>query len=136
MTRRLLPTLTSVFLALHTVLGCCWHHSHACAQECTAPCSVESADAHVGHCAAECGTASCGEHQHHGRHECQGHRCVFLHLAGRSSHGLSLQSHLAAVSCVSGGERPIQVAGDERYFAIDALMPPLRLHLAHQVLLL
>jgi hypothetical protein len=134
MSHRLLSTLTSVILALHTVLGCCCHHAHGCVQECATPCSVESADTHVGHCAAECG-AACGDHQHHGRHECQGHRCVLLNLAGRSSHSLSFQSHLAVVSCLSGGERPIRITGAP-YYAIDALLPPLRLHLAHQVLLL
>ena len=136
MTRRLFPILTSVFLALHTVLGCCWHHAHACTTECSGRSSLESHDAHADPCGDECGTAGGDEHQHHGWHECQGRTCVFLDLGGRNAHGSAIQLQVPAVSCLPCGELPVCVFATESFFATDALLPPLRLHLAHHVLLL
>ncbi len=125
----------SLLVALHTVLGCCWHHAHACTGDSDKACSVASpaaqADSH-----GSGWNMGGGDQQHHGRHECQGLRCVFLNLGCRTSHVLSLQPHLAAISSVPHGKLPIHVAADGPYFAVDDLSPPLRLHLAHQVLLL
>jgi hypothetical protein len=133
----LLSTTMSVFLVLHTVLGCCWHHAHACTQECATTCSVESPDAHEeAACDHDYASSQDDGHQHHSQHDCQGQRCIFLHLAGRGLHGLSLQPQLAIVCCLPQSERPLDVAANGSYFATDALLPPLRLHLAHHVLLL
>jgi hypothetical protein len=132
MTYRFLSILTSTFLALHTVLGCCWHHAHA--SECGNACSVESPDADAGHCGDACGSSGCADHPHQERHACQENACVFINLAGRGSQGPLLAAAMPVV-CPSCGELPLHAACGT-FFAIDALLPPLRLHLAHRVLLL
>jgi hypothetical protein len=135
MMHRLVSTLMSLFLALHTVLGCCWHHAHACTDECDKACAVESPAAHVDWHGSGWNTGS-GDQHHHGQHECQGMRCVFVNMGSRTAPSLSLQPHLAAACCLPHRKLPIHVVAGGPYFSPDELLPPLRLHLAHQVLLL
>jgi hypothetical protein len=134
--------VTATLLAMHTVLGCCWHHVHACACErdngllalrvtnigSLDRCEAHRADTHDDGCSSH--------HGHHGRHECQGNTCVFL---GPTKSGPNFPTlrfvppPVACVSCVA----PVAYDGQSRpLLAIDALSPPLRLHLLHRVLLL
>jgi hypothetical protein len=128
--------LMSVVLTLHTVLGCCWHHAHACTQECSTRTAVASPNAPAGECGDECAASDGADHSHHGPHECKGNSCVFLNLAGRSALGSTPHSEVPAVSCLPCVALPIDTAAGASFFAIDALLPPLRLHLAQRVLLL
>jgi hypothetical protein len=127
--------LTAALLAMHTVLGCCWHHDHACGRECKAA-AIESVTAHAGHDADHCVPTGSQPCQNHGPRACQGNKCVFLRTVA-SGTGAAVESDLAPCVCSASGDVPSQTPAALRpLFAGDALLPPLRLHLAHQVLLL
>lgn len=133
-----LSHLTAALLAMHTVLGCCTHHEHACGHECDSAASVESPDdAHTGHGDDACDTADSESHENHGPHDCQGSTCVFVRPAEDGAFSAAFQFDLPSFACVayesSSAHAP---AGSWPHFTADALLPPLRLHLAHQVLLL
>jgi hypothetical protein len=135
MMRSFLSHLMAGLLAMHAVLGCCWHHGHACGRECTRT-VLESADAHADHDADSCGSTDSKPCQNHGPHACQKGQCVFLRTVENGA-GVSLDLNLpslgCAASCDVSSQAPVAV---RPLFAADALLPPLRLHLVHQVLLL
>jgi hypothetical protein len=133
-----LSHLTAGLLAMHAVLGCCWHHAHACERECTQAALESSAPhaAHVDHDADSCDSTNSKPGQNHGPHACQKGKCVFLGTVENRadvSLGLNLSSHVSATFYTVSSQMPAAV---RPLFAADALLPPLRLHLAHQVLLL
>jgi hypothetical protein len=136
MSRGLLPHLTAAILAMHTVLGCCWHHAHACGADCRPTSSVESPATHANHDADQCGEEDSGASESHGQHKCVKGACVFLRLLEDDVAG-ALHHDLPSIFCAQSNAIPPR--GDSAptpYFAAGALLPPLRLHLAHQVLLL
>jgi hypothetical protein len=130
-----LPHLTAALLAAHTLLGCCWHHAHACGRECEPASSVHASDAPEADDAHRCGADNSQSGQHRGLNECRGSSCVFLRTSECELDGD--QFDLPALACLDAGGSPLCAAAVlQPRFAADALLPPLRLHLAHQVLLL
>jgi hypothetical protein len=125
--RNLLSNLTAALLALHTVLGCCWHHEHRCTEACSLAAAAESP------CHCDGPTASSPSHQHHGPHECQGAVCSFVGQIKPLSHDLLSQA--VAMPAIDGVE-VVLPAGWGRFFVRDALMSSPRLHLVHKVLLI
>lgn len=84
------PQLTTLVLLAHSLLGCCWHHAHACADECcptpapTAAACLCNEHQHP-HCQPD--PEDGGQHPDHGPfphqhhdadHACQASRCTFL----------------------------------------------------------
>jgi hypothetical protein len=132
--------VTAGLLALHTVLGCCWHHAHSCTQACAtaATVAVGSVDACQGDRGHGDDTMPCSNDQgHHGRHDCQGSSCVFVNSLGASPQALALQIRTApAALAPDGGPSVRDIAGQRPFYAADALLPPLRRHLVCQVLLI
>ena len=133
-----LSNLTAALLALHTVLGCCWHHTHHGEESVATVGSIGSADSHGCDHAhrAEAPSDSHGQGRH-GGHECQGSTCVLgdsLRVEPRESDA-PLDSLAAAHA---PGERPSMYEEYNRpsFYAPDTLLPPLRLHLICQVLLI
>lgn len=129
-----LSNLTAALLALHTVLGCCWHHAHALAGDHDSATSVESPDCHKDHCTDGCGSSESDNHQ---QHFCQGNTCIFLGPTKWDRH--RLQFDIASVPIASFSDYlPDEIASvrSEPIFEPDALLPPLRLHLLDRVLLL
>jgi hypothetical protein len=135
MLRGLLPHLTAALLALHTVLGCCWHHAHACGQACDSVSHVESPHGDADHGANHCGTEDRGTCPSHGMHECLRGACVFLRL-GENDFDRAVQFDLPFFRVETDVLPLCSAASLSPLFAADDLLPPLRLHLAHQVLLL
>jgi hypothetical protein len=130
--RSLLSHLMAGLLAMHALLGCCWHHTHACGRECTQASFESSAD----HDVDSCHSTNSKPCQNHGPHACQKGKCVFLRTAENGadvSLALHFSSHVCATFYAVSSQTPAAV---RPLFAADALLPPLRLHLAHQVLLL
>jgi len=128
--------LTAVTLAAHTLLGCCWHHGHR-SEQMRSPAAAlsgccEAGDAHGPSPARrDCGT------QHGGRHDCQGSPCMFIGPATQNvspSPAWALQPLVATLppASLSAGSAAIE----RSLLATGALLPPVRLHLAHQVLLI
>ena len=136
LTHGFLSHLTAALLAVHTVLGCCSHHAHACGRECQPVSSVESPDSDASHDAGRCTTQDSDSHQNHGLRDCQGSRCVFFSPA-KGDLNAALQHSLPSCIYAESGDLSLRAAAASRLpLAADALLPPLRLHLAYQVLLL
>ena len=129
-----LSNLTAALLALHTVLGCCWHHAHALAGDQDSAPTVESPAPHKDHHAGGCGSNESEKHQ---RHVCQGNTRIFL--GPTKWDWRRLQLDIAALPIASFSDcrtNGIASVHTESIFEPDALLPPLRLHLLDQVLLL
>jgi hypothetical protein len=130
----LLANVTSALLALHTVLGCCWHHAHCCTEGCAAE-SVALSDS----CKPDLahGDNAAPNHGHHGRHDCRGNACVFLGQTKTNSHKSALEFALPPAMFAPYAEpSACDIVGAQFCFASDALLPPLRLHLVCRVLLI
>ena len=128
--------LTAALLALHTVLGCCWHHAHRCAETYAATVSVASSDSCDRARHANPATDSDGQ-GHHGRHDCQGSTCVFVSPSKANPHKLAFQFDASPAAVVRGNSVSVcRVVGEPPFYPPDALLPPLQLHLANQVLLI
>jgi hypothetical protein len=132
--RKILSNLTAALLALHTVLGCCWHHEHRCTEACSLAGTAESShrcDAH--HSFGDGPTVSSPGHEHHGPHACQGDKCNFVEQTRqRPSDSFSQTVGVPADHC--GAD--VASAGWGPFFDCDPALPPLRLHLIHHVLLI
>ena len=119
---------TTVALAVHSLLGCCWHHD--CAMVASGPPAAAA-------CEAE---HDCGDCRHHGQPHlpaspCQGETCVYVQAAPQSPPTLD-----AAVTAWHLPP-PSRLACDDVLAAAlcddyDGPPTPLRLHLLHQVLLI
>jgi len=130
--------LTAVMLAAHALLGCCWHHGHG-SEQVRGP---VAALASSGHCAAgdahgpspaqhDCGTQR-GE-----RHDCQGSPCMFIGPAIQNISPSAVCALQPLVATLPPASLSADGAAIERsLLATGALLPPVRLHLAHQVLLI
>jgi hypothetical protein len=136
--RAFVSILTAVAFLLHMWLGCCAHHAHAeettCDRHEAADQHADYAHDHPGHetpCQqlpeegdSPCPTEPCSEGE-----------CVFLKVGKLEFDGPAAVAHLPApVSDSLAGLSPAKTRE-----AIDSgglAAPPVRLHLAHQVLLI
>jgi len=131
-----LSHLTAALLALHTVLGCCWHHAHRCTETCEAAESIVAADScdHAHGVGMACDSDG---HAHHGRHDCQGHTCVFMGPTRARTGELTL--HVNTLSAAIASDRASSIGNKvdgQSNDPLDALLPPLRVHLLCTVLLI
>ena len=130
--------LTAALLALHTVLGCCWHHAHGGTADCASTQSTVSVDSCECDHAHGDGTAPDSHQQgHHGQHVCQGGTCVFVSSTKVEPAKADCQLQATSVACVPGSSPAVGDAADvQAFYPLDVLLPPLRLHLICQVLLI
>jgi hypothetical protein len=80
-----LSSVTAALLALHSVLGCCWHHVHSSVEPAAATASMASehaSDAGQGNHKVPC---SCDD-EHSGNQNCQANRCVFARTSASERH--------------------------------------------------
>jgi len=125
---RLLSILTAALLFIHTVFGCCWHHAH-----------------HGEHdqSSATSGSTLCCHHAEHSgdsepceRHvECEG-ACIYVlpqkvAVEAPQELAVDLPVVLPSLACQQVESARTWEAG--RF--LHGSMPPLRIHLLHQVLL-
>jgi hypothetical protein len=133
----IIRSLIAALLALHTVLGCCWHHAHRSQTSEMAEAIASSDGCGCDHAHRDGPTPHSGGQPHQGRHGCQGSACVFVasSKAERQTSArpfdvspavsLSVADHCV---CCNAGQRPT--------YSPDALLPPVRLHLVCRVLLI
>lgn len=149
MLRALIANLTSLALALHVVLGCCWHHAH----QCDCPPSDAAADPLAGHLAVDDGSVpdvatdgdDCADVWHHGgpghlpgHDHCQGPHCVVAATVATPAMVPAASTALPALAAAT------TVAGRHllRQRSLgNGVAPPerdgaLRCHLLYQVLLI
>jgi hypothetical protein len=126
--------ITAAIFVVHLMVGCCAHHAHACDG------GPHDAGTTVSHdfCGA---TASCGmAHDSHGPHGCQGAACTFIH----SPYGFHLDKssfRLNPIAVTPLAEETYSRLGvsPARGFFFDPageFLPPVRLHLLHETLLI
>jgi hypothetical protein len=135
--RGFLTNLTAVMLFTHAVLGCCSHHVHACGESHGSVVFLDGKH----HCSDACGDDSAGSseqtgHEHQGRDDCQGSKCDFGRPANER---VSKSCHVVCqpVLLLLSEAAPAAVDGQrEHVFGSLGVLPPLRLHLVHQVLLI
>jgi hypothetical protein len=135
MSHRLISNLTAALLAMHTVLGCCWHHAHAGPPDGEQATSVESPAEHAGHDADCCNRGDSEPGHDRGTHVCQKGSCVFVGT-GKVRLNAADGTNLASFVSLAGGWLSSPNSATMPLFAAGALPAPLRLHLTHQVLLL
>ncbi len=137
----ILSSVTALSLLAHCVLGCCWHHAHAC-EDAGRHVAVE--DFQGGHCHPDEWTGSCLDSQdlcqatHAGHEDCRGARCVFvgaLRMWPVSGHSQTLghtsTADAARVDTAACGRLPGQTI-----LTATAGLLPLRIHLLYQILLI
>lgn len=135
----IISNLTAAALLAHTLLGCCWHHSHACAQACPATLSGGHDDVHAepaaGGCVGHAGPA------HHGQSlpgKCNGPRCAMdTSVVSKSPSATPVQSLRGVVVATvpPGGpllSRGSGLGGDDHATRTPSVLP----HLLNRVLLL
>jgi hypothetical protein len=133
----LISSLTAAVLAVHTVLGCCCHHAHAVG-------GAAAYSAYVGQGHTQNDGPTCNGHEDpgqpgHGGHECKGNPCVFVGPTtdrGMQSPRNPPRDVPAAPYAPTLLASVSSEAGTASLFAAGRAPPPVRTHLAHQVLLI
>ncbi len=135
-----IPHIATFLIVLHAVLGCCFHHAHACVVDCCeTPTIREDACPCDGH--RQDSDSQNGSPEHHERddHQCTSDSCVFVKTeesCGQFSSGLQ------AIFAFDGlGTLPtVPVSGSRSELGAQSqhTLPasPLRVHLWNQVLLI
>lgn len=134
----ILSSVTALSLLAHGLLGCCWHHRHACEE------AGHQEVAPTGHCHADALAAACsGNHDWcqmplPGHDDCHGARCVFV--GSQRIVLVVMTSQVSGPTCTpvllpveSAASRP---AGGWPTPDVAAGLPPLRIHLLYQTLLI
>jgi hypothetical protein len=129
-----LSNLTAALLALHTVLGCCWHHAHS--DDAQTGAVIASDACHDGHASPSGGAAdACGQ-GHHGSHDCHESKCSFVSTSSPDGNSFA-QPFQASVTRLLDDQHPLVGASfEQRLFATGWLLSPVRLHLANQIMLI
>lgn len=129
-------SLTAGILLAHALLGCCWHHAHACGHAHSAVAWI------VAGCEAE------GPHEHSGdapdrpgqgpgRDACRGAKCDFVRPATENLLPLAAAPCRPASAAIVASERSALIGDAAQHpCAAGDLLLPVRLHLVHQVLLI
>jgi hypothetical protein len=138
---RLVSKLTVIALAAHLLVGCCWHHAHACGhgRAWGGSGDVATADRHEDHCGHEghCADEPAGPDRH-GRDDCEGGRCVFTSdRSTRASGASAAQFRQAPPDALTVRDGlPAESNLRATALAVPGYRPPLPAHLLLQVLLL
>lgn len=125
-----LRILVASSICAHALLGCCWHHAHACPEEpvSVARSHVSSAEVHFASVGA---TDEDADHQH----GCPDARCVVIR---NELPGTWLLTAAAEWACISDAPACVAIAVHREGFSLDfgeAAASP-RIYLLHQVLLI
>jgi hypothetical protein len=128
--------LTAAMLAIHLMVGCCWHHAHAGDnKDCSSPARNDAS-----HDGDQCPESGDG-HSHHGPQNCQGERCSFLAPAvspNQAVGGSLTLSFQTVFMALPDDQLPLVGFGPEQQLSLASgrLLLAVRLHLANQVLLI
>jgi hypothetical protein len=136
--RAFLTNLTAVMLFTHAVLGCCAHHEHACGES-------HGSVAFGGgkhHGSDACGDHAAGNfepssgHEHQGQDSCQGNSCDFGRPA-KEQVTKSCRVFCQPLALLPSEVLPVLTGGQlEHGLRRTGVLPPIRLHLVHQVMLI
>lgn len=131
---RILSHLVALLLSAHMLLGCCWHHAHACspacgtaAKHCTHGDCDDDGDDHCQH-------APGSQPSHHPTDACSGERCSFVASPKTATVGPSLDSPSLGPWSLVSLEVPSADVTSAWHRACLSPAPPERLHLVYRVL--
>jgi len=132
---RLFRILTAVVFAVHLMVGCCWHHAHACDSQDHSP-PAQGAVTTDGQCHESPDSGAGADHPNHGPQDCQGSHCSFVSSNNPNSYSL-VQPSQAFVTVLLTGQPSLVGTGSEQHcFATGRLLLSVRLYLVNQVLLI
>jgi hypothetical protein len=122
--------LVAATLVVHLTVGCCWHHAHGCEGK-DRPTPPHSDATHDGQC-----SKSSIDHSQHGPQGCEGAKCSFV-SSSRTVSDSFVQPVQASFVALLDDQPSLVGIGSEQYSPTSGrLLPPVRLHLANQVLLI
>jgi hypothetical protein len=125
--------LSAVILVAHLMLGCCAHHAHGCEDSDHSPIHQEHAAPH-NTCPDGCDGQA--DHSHHGPLDCKGGSCSVV-LANRTTGQEAGQGAKALVTPLLDDLFSASQVFLVRWCDLSGgALPPVRLHLVHQVLLI
>ena len=128
--------LTAVLLLAHTVVGCCWHHVHACGHE-HGPLALvgfqHGSDQHYG-CTG--GASEQSRDTHSGGDDCRGSKCNFVVAKDSAVRVSGPACELAVLPGLADDCDSACGLLHPALFRTGGLLLPVRLHLANQVLLI
>lgn len=146
--RAVISITVAVVVALHTVLGCCWHHAHEAAagvieREAASAEPVAKRSCGHGHAdeaksvAHDSAEHDASEHDSHGScpEPCDA-KCDALALTRVQHDGVAALSVFAWVATVAQPVRSTAVLDAKAGRLDEQAPPPIRLHLLHQLLLI
>jgi hypothetical protein len=127
-----LSSLTAALLFIHTVFGCCWHHAHRCGHDSTAAVSQPIKCCHHQHTRdTKQQEKPCGC-----KVECEG-TCIYVvpqKVKVEAPQSIESFESVAVLPSLAGS--PVEPAPSWKAgWSPPDLVPPLRTHLLHQVLL-
>jgi hypothetical protein len=126
----LTSSLMAAALLAHALLGCCWHHAHACVTN-----RAEQITECSGHEAEHSHPGDSSRHDSH-QHQCAASACVFLRAEGQPISALPAAWAVDLV-CPVQNTQPTPESGCSTYLVDSGQVPtPLRLHLLLQILLI
>jgi hypothetical protein len=133
---RMLASFTAGLVCLHALLGCCWLHAQRCALCPAEACQVAEHDGCCSHDRSERPGGHESDDPCQCRIECQG-VCVYLppEKAQIDCSDLTISFAICATPAWLDGSHMDGLPGRPRGGWADSV-PPLRLHLLHQVLLI
>ena len=125
--QRILVALT---LVVHLTMGCCLHHAHGCED------SDPLAEAHHGAMPGGQCPESDSDHSPHGAQNCQGVKCYFILPNHTVSDSVIQPFHASFAVLLDDLFLPVGIDSGLHDQPAGRLLPPVRLHLANQVLLI
>jgi hypothetical protein len=124
---RLFRILTAVVLAVHLMVGCCWHHAHACESK---------GDTQSTHGQCPDSHDSGADHSQHGPQDCRGSQCSFVASSNLNSHSLSQPSQTFVLVSLADQPSLVGMGSEQHFFATGRFPLSVRLYLVNQVLLI
>lgn len=129
----LIRVLTAVTFAVHMVVGCCVHHAHAYGSPMQASLGHGAA---VSHDPCPGTSADATHHAGHGVRICLGEKCSATESSSPDSNWFAQPLQALVAPLLDDQYSQISAGCEQRFFATGWLLPPVRLHLANQILLI
>jgi len=128
---RLFRILTAVVFAVHLMVGCCWHHAHACeSKDDVQPTHWQCPDSHSGSHDGD------KDHSDHGPQDCQGSQCSFVASSSPNSHSFAQSSQPFVTVLLTDQPSLVGISSEQHCFPTGRLLLSVRLYLVNQVLLI
>lgn len=130
----LLSNLTALSLLIHALLGCCWHHGHS--ETCASSHAKASTCCSHKHEKPQGGGKE-SEPTEHSDQKCEGETCVFARTETQSDIDIELAPAFESQFFQAKITTPcIFKEPPAELYSPPVLLPPVRSHLLHRILLI